>query len=935
MINKILFLAIFVLMSFSFAENWDGSTSKPTSKEIDGVPYYVITSPSELAWFAYQVNNKDSLAINARLGNDIHFTDDTSATSSTTWLQISNNASKPFKGIIDGNGYSIYGIYGSYVIGYLDTIAVFKNINFRASSLTSFVLENKGLVSSVNNYGKVRNGIVEKNYSRIQYCKNIAKASDYRAGIAYTNYSTGIINFCENSAYNNSSSGVDSLGGISVINKGLIDSCKSNVVVYNAFANYTSFWSYKEYYSVRIGGVAAVNGNGAVIRNSSAKLKITNHSSDYANQYKYFGGIAAVNGGVIENVYNAELILGALGSWDEIYIGGVAGTTSGGTIKSVNSSVHIRRYSPYTYYNEGINGIIMGGVLGELTSNGNVNEAFGLLSIDSVKKATISLSETRMPSPYNIGGLLGSADGAVISNSHSVVEVTNFLNESGFQAALLIGNCENAQVFNSYGVGYVKGDSSSIAGLIRNNDSRSSVSNSYYDITLLNVSAIKNNGSSSVINANGKTTAVMQSPAFVETLNTNAGLDDDSGLWQYCEGNYPILIGEGSCEEFYSKYGHQSSSSSSIEYKTMTDSRDGQTYKIVTIGTQTWMAENLNYDYNKETATSYCYRKSSANCDKYGRLYKWSAAMDSAAIFTKATAGRRRCGDGWYCYPSGIIRGVCPEGWHLPNKDEWDTLFTVVGGINSAGTKLKSTSGWNNGGSGTDAFGFSVLPAGYADSVFRNVGFNARFWSSSEWRNDAAYNIYFNYIDENVRVDSTVYSEKSDFRSVRCLRDSVEDNEATSSSSSAQPTSSASSSSSNEIISSSSELFSSSSVFSSSSNVVSSSSSEITFSSSETSTSSSSNEKISSSSTTIVDLSSSSESITATFSMASANFNVQVQGLTINIFNAKSGPVQVFDMLGHLVATRNSVEGHASITLPHSGNYIVKVNGNVRNVQVR
>lgn len=137
-----------------------------------------------------------------------------------------------------------------------------------------------------------------------------------------------------------------------------------------------------------------------------------------------------------------------------------------------------------------------------------------------------------------------------------------------------------------------------------------------------------------------------------------------------------------------------------------------------------------------------------------------------------------------------------------------------------------------NRGSGTDAFGFSVLPAGYAKKgvVFSDVGFNARFWSSSGYRSDQAYCMYFNNVDENVRVDSSVYSEKSQFFSVRCLRDSVEGSEATSSSSSAQPTSSASSS----------------------------------------------NEKISSSSTTIVDLSSSSESITATFSMASANFNVQV-----------------------------------------------------------
>ncbi|MDY6387765.1 MAG: T9SS type A sorting domain-containing protein [Fibrobacter sp.] len=66
-----------------------------------------------------------------------------------------------------------------------------------------------------------------------------------------------------------------------------------------------------------------------------------------------------------------------------------------------------------------------------------------------------------------------------------------------------------------------------------------------------------------MLNVVGKTTAVMQSPAFVETLNTNAGLDDDSGIWQYCEGNYPILVSEGTCEEFYSKYGLSSSSQSS------------------------------------------------------------------------------------------------------------------------------------------------------------------------------------------------------------------------------------------------------------------------------------------------------------------------------------------------------------------------------------
>ena len=144
---------------------------------------------------------------------------------------------------------------------------------------------------------------------------------------------------------------------------------------------------------------------------------------------------------------------------------------------------------------------------------------------------------------------------------------------------------------------------------------------------------------------------------------------------------------------------------STVVKGTMTDERDGQIYKIVTIGKQTWMAENLNY----ESTNSFCYKDSVEYCTNYGRLYTWAAAMDS--VGTWSTNGKG-CGYGTTCSPTYPVRGICPEGWHLPDTTEWHTLFTAVGGRLTAGRMLKSTSGWISGGYGSDAYAFSALPAG-------------------------------------------------------------------------------------------------------------------------------------------------------------------------------------------------------------------------------
>ena len=171
--------------------------------------------------------------------------------------------------------------------------------------------------------------------------------------------------------------------------------------------------------------------------------------------------------------------------------------------------------------------------------------------------------------------------------------------------------------------------------------------------------------------------------------------------------------------------------------KTLTDLRDGQTYKTVTIGDQTWMADNLNY----ETENSYCYDDDPSNCSKYGRLYTWVAATT-----------------------------VCPSGWHLPSTTEWKTLFTAVGGSSTAGTVLKSTGGWYNDGNGTYAFGFSALPAGYRSNYggYNREGGNAYFWSSTKYDSDYASNMYLDYGHDRANLD--LYN-KDYGHSVRCVKD--------------------------------------------------------------------------------------------------------------------------------------------------------------------
>jgi len=200
---------------------------------------------------------------------------------------------------------------------------------------------------------------------------------------------------------------------------------------------------------------------------------------------------------------------------------------------------------------------------------------------------------------------------------------------------------------------------------------------------------------------------------------------------------------EHTVENGYDSRDYRASNGNIVQKKTFTDSRDGKQYKTVTIGTQTWMAENLNFN----ASGSKCYGNQGSNCQKYGRLYNWNTA-----------------------------KMVCPKGWHLPDTTEWQTLMNFAGGDKIAGKKFKVKNGWSSNGNGEDAWGFSALPSGDGNSggSFGNVGIYGYWWSSSE-------NAYTNYILYNhaytrsmsYRYDDAFLglNDKSLLYSVRCLQD--------------------------------------------------------------------------------------------------------------------------------------------------------------------
>ncbi|MDR0516635.1 MAG: hypothetical protein LBH25_06270 [Fibromonadaceae bacterium] len=206
---------------------------------------------------------------------------------------------------------------------------------------------------------------------------------------------------------------------------------------------------------------------------------------------------------------------------------------------------------------------------------------------------------------------------------------------------------------------------------------------------------------------------------------------------------------------------------------------EGQAYKTVVIGNQTWMAEDLSFNADG----SRCYGDntggdSEGKCADYGRLYDWATAMGLEATCNSSDCSSQR---------QLKHQGVCPSGWHIPSNEDWDKLMRYADGTSgtdspydseTAGRYLKATIGWNScgsSGSGSsylceDTHGFSALPGGfgYSDGSFGIAGIRVSWWSASEDDSDSAYGRYVGYNYGGAYYTSL---DKDYLYSVRCVQD--------------------------------------------------------------------------------------------------------------------------------------------------------------------
>lgn len=181
---------------------------------------------------------------------------------------------------------------------------------------------------------------------------------------------------------------------------------------------------------------------------------------------------------------------------------------------------------------------------------------------------------------------------------------------------------------------------------------------------------------------------------------------------------------------------------------------DGNVYTTVKIGDQWWMAENLRVTKNRRghPIRSYCYNDDENYCEKYGRLYTWEVAMDDASEPYEQELARMES-------KAKDIRGIAPEGWHIPTEADWDELVKTLGGEKKVAQMIRV-------GGPT---GFNAYLSGGADFMGKYVGLDksAMFWSSTAPDKERAYHMGISA--EGKWDKSATYKEARIH--IRCVKD--------------------------------------------------------------------------------------------------------------------------------------------------------------------
>jgi uncharacterized protein (TIGR02145 family) len=225
---------------------------------------------------------------------------------------------------------------------------------------------------------------------------------------------------------------------------------------------------------------------------------------------------------------------------------------------------------------------------------------------------------------------------------------------------------------------------------------------------------------------------------------------------------FAIFLLFGSCYLFEDKV-DENKIDEGPEYGTFTDSRDGDVYKTVKIGNQTWFAENLRFTGNIPQVTSqqaWAAIYTDGNQTGQPAWSYYDNDPNNNAVYGKLY--------NWYAVNTGTL---CPQGWHIPTDAEWTTLTNFLGGSVEAGVKIKSVTGWTDPNkAGTNESGFTGLPGGgrHVYGGFNGLGNDGTWWSSTpegtndawRWSVDSYYGFAIRYFN------SMAYGF-----SCRCLRD--------------------------------------------------------------------------------------------------------------------------------------------------------------------